>query len=67
MSEKTQTTTKRQFDNKKARAMSGAAALWEMIQTIGKEDSGDHDIAEILVGYELDLRALLEVFQENLS
>jgi hypothetical protein len=37
----------------------GAAALMEMLDSIGSNDVVDHDIAHILVNHELEIREIL--------
>ena len=51
--------------NKKARAISGLAALTEMLSLIGKEGATDHDMAKVFTEHELDFRALASMFMDE--
>jgi hypothetical protein len=50
------------FKNHQAKALVGVAALIEMLNLIGDHDVTDHDVAEVLTKYELELRALVEEY-----
>lgn len=58
---------KRQIDNRKARAVCGQDALLEMLSMIGQEEITDHDVAEILTSYEVELRAMCAMFLDNMT
>jgi hypothetical protein len=43
----------------KARRLRGAAALMEALELIGASNATDHDMAKVIVDYELELREFL--------
>lgn len=51
----------------KARRLRGAAALMEMLEHIGAENTNDHDVAHILCDNELELREMLAYTMTELS
>lgn len=56
------------YQNKKARAIAGVAALTEMLDCIGRPSrQGDMSVAALLCEYELELRAMREVFLEEVD
>jgi hypothetical protein len=55
----------RELNSKKAAGIAGLATLTEMLHMLGK--GTDHDLAEIFVENEMHIRAMIEMFAEQVK